>query len=136
MPNQDGALLPGMYVQAKFSVVRDRPPLIIPSPALIVNAQGTQVAVVKDDKIAFQKVQIGEDYGNTLEIVGGLEGNEKIISTPGEKIVEGAMVKIVSAEGAGARLRRSQGRKSRRSSQMNVVRRLPVFALVKPRVSR
>jgi len=100
VPNQDGALLPGMFVQAKFNVTRDRPPLIIPSPALIVNAQGTQVAIVKDDKIAFQKVELGQDFGNTLEIVGGLDGSEQIISTPGEKIVPGAAVKIVSAEGA------------------------------------
>lgn len=96
--NGDGALLPGMYVEANFEIHRDKPPLVIPAPALIVNADGTQVAVVKDDVIHFQKVQVGEDYGNTLEITGGLEGNEQIISTPGEKIVEGAAVKVANAD--------------------------------------
>src|SRR5260221_13416790 len=37
VPNTDGALLPGMFVQAGFSMTRDKPPLIIPSPSLIVN---------------------------------------------------------------------------------------------------
>jgi len=101
VPNEDGALLPGMLVDARFKLTRDNPPLIIPAPALIVNAQGTQVAVVEDNTIHFRKVQIGEDYGNTLEITGGLRGDEQIISTPGEKIVEGANVSIVNAEQRG-----------------------------------
>jgi RND family efflux transporter MFP subunit len=98
VPNEDGALLPGMFVDAKFKLIRDNPPLVIPAPALIVNAQGTQVAVVQENTIHFRKVQIGEDYGNTLEITGGLQGDEQIISTPGEKIVEGANVSIVNAQ--------------------------------------
>jgi RND family efflux transporter MFP subunit len=101
VPNDDGALLPGMLVDAKFKLTRDNPPLIIPAPSLIVNAQGTQVAVVQDNTIHFRKVQIGEDYGNKLEITGGLQGDEQIISTPGEKIVEGANVSIVNGQQPG-----------------------------------
>jgi multidrug efflux pump subunit AcrA (membrane-fusion protein) len=86
------ALLPGMYIQAGFTINRDTPPLVVPGPALIANASGTQVAVVNDGVVHFKKVEIGQDFGNEVEIVAGLNENEQIISNPGERIVEGVAV--------------------------------------------
>ena len=100
--NPDFALLPGMFVDAKFRVSRDRPPFIIPAPALVINADGNQVAIVKDDKVHFQKVSLGVDYGNEIEITGGLNGDEQIIGNPGEKTIEGADVAVVNAAPAPA----------------------------------
>jgi len=86
------ALLPGMYIQAGFTINRDTPPLVVPGPALIANASGTQVAVVNDGVVHFKKVEIGQDFGNEVEIVAGLDENEQIIANPGERIVEGVAV--------------------------------------------
>ncbi len=47
VPNADGALLPGMYAQVDLSSARANPPLLVPSDALIVRADGNRVAVVK-----------------------------------------------------------------------------------------
>src|SRR5215470_6968213 len=41
VPNADGALLPGMYAQVDLSSIRTNPPMLIPSEALIVRADGT-----------------------------------------------------------------------------------------------
>ncbi|MDB5356939.1 MAG: mdtA 3 [Phycisphaerales bacterium] len=98
VPNPDFALLPGMYVEAVFHVTRDRPPLVIPAPALVSGADGTQVGVIKDGKVHFQNVKLGVDYGNEVEIVSGLEGNEQIVGNPGERTVEGAAVAVTSSE--------------------------------------
>ena len=49
------ALLPGMYVQVVFNVARDTPPLMVPAPALVTTAEGTQVAVAKDGQRAFSE---------------------------------------------------------------------------------
>jgi RND family efflux transporter MFP subunit len=86
------ALLPGMYVQVIFEVKRDKPPLVVPAPALVNNAQGTQLAIVKDGKVHFEKVVLGEDFGSEVEIVSGLNGDEQVISNPGERVAEGAAV--------------------------------------------
>jgi RND family efflux transporter MFP subunit len=86
------ALLPGMYIQAGFTINRDSPPLVVPGPALIANASGTQVAVVSEGVVHFKKVEIGQDFGNEIEIVGGLNGDEQIIANPGERVVEGVAV--------------------------------------------
>jgi RND family efflux transporter MFP subunit len=94
LENPDMAILPGMHIEAKFHVTRDAPPLLIPAPALVTNADGNMVGVVKDNKIHFEKVTLGVDYGKDIEITGGLKGDEQIIANPGEKTVEGAEVSI------------------------------------------
>jgi hypothetical protein len=81
-----------MYVQASFKITHDTPPLVIPGPALVDNAGGTQVAVVQNGKVHFKKVQVGQDFGTEIEVVGGLEGNEQVIANPGERVVEGVAV--------------------------------------------
>jgi RND family efflux transporter MFP subunit len=92
--NPDFAILPGMYVQAEFHVTRDHPPLIISAPALVINAEGNFVGIVKDNKVHFIPVTLGVDFGNDIEILSGLTGDEQIIGNPGEKTVEGAEVQI------------------------------------------
>jgi len=46
VPNADGALLPGMYAQVDLSSSRANAPLLVPGDALLVRADGTQVAVI------------------------------------------------------------------------------------------
>jgi RND family efflux transporter MFP subunit len=97
-PRPDGnyTLLPGMYVQVGFVVKHEVPPLVVPGPAIINNADGTQVALVRNGTVHFQKVTLGEDLGSEVEIVGGLTGDELVIANPGENVVEGVAVKAVS----------------------------------------
>ena len=99
VPNRDGALLPGMYAQVDLSSARANPPLVVPSDALIVRAEGTSVAVVRQDHtVHLQKVELGRDYGDRLEILAGLRDGEAIIVTPGDRAREGLQVDPVAAE--------------------------------------
>lgn len=98
--NPDLSLLPGMYIEASFKMTRDNAPLIIPAPALVINADGNQVGVIRDGKVHFEKVTLGVDFGNEIEVVTGLSGDETILGNPGEKTVEGAAVKIAAEEPA------------------------------------
>lgn len=94
------SLLPGMYVQVSFTISRDTPPLMVPAPSLVTNADGTQLAILQDGVARFRKVTLGQDYGNEVEIVSGLAGDEQIISNPGERIVEGVAVHAVNESSA------------------------------------
>jgi len=94
------ALLPGMFVQVSFEVNRDTPPLLVPAPALVNNADGTQVATVKDGVVHFHRVTLGQDFGNEVEVVEGLSGDELVIANPGERTVEGAAVAVAGADKA------------------------------------
>jgi RND family efflux transporter MFP subunit len=97
-PDGSFALLPGMFVQVSFAVDRDTPPLLVPAPALVANADGTQVAVVKDGVVHFRRVTLGQDYGSEVEVVEGLSDDEMVIANPGERTVEGAAVVMNAKE--------------------------------------
>ena len=44
-----------------------------------------------------EKVTVGQDLGQRLEIVDGLASNERIVTNPGEKLVEGIEVRVADA---------------------------------------
>jgi RND family efflux transporter MFP subunit len=97
-PGGEFALLPGMFVSVSFAVTRDTPPLVIPAPALVTSAEGTQVVVAADGAARFRPVTLGQDYGSEIEIVEGLSGDEEVIANPGERIAEGTSVIVNPAE--------------------------------------
>ena len=93
VPNGDGALLPGMYAQVDLRSSRPDAPLIISDDALIVRADGTQVAVLRaNDTIHLQKIEIGRDYGDRMEVSGGLQEGDKVVLNPGDTLREGMKV--------------------------------------------
>jgi len=93
VPNADNALFPGMYVQVDLSSARTSAPLLIPSDALIIRADGAQVAVVRPDhSVHLQKIEVARDYGDRLEVASGLEEGQSIIANPGDVAREGLKV--------------------------------------------
>ncbi len=96
VPNEGELLLPGMYAEVNFTTPRKEPPLIIRSDALVVRGDGNFVAVVKDDgEVHFQKVQVGRDYGDRMEVLAGLEKGQKVVISPGDVVREKAKVRPV-----------------------------------------
>jgi len=45
-------------------------------------------------------VTLGQDFGNEVEVVEGLSGDELVIANPGERTVEGAAVVVAGADKA------------------------------------
>ena len=101
VPNSDGALFPGMYAEVGLGTARANPPLLVPAQALIIRSDGAQVAVVDADGIVhLQKVSIGRDYGDRVEVVQGLRENITMIAAPGDTAQEGAKIVPVARENA------------------------------------
>jgi RND family efflux transporter MFP subunit len=97
VPNADGALLPGMYARVDLTGSHSSGSLRIPSDALIVRAEGTEVAVVGDGhKVHLQKIEVGRDYGDRIEVIGGLSVGQTIIANPGDVVREGMEVQPVA----------------------------------------
>lgn len=92
--NSDYQLLPGMYATVNFGVHSPDPPVRIPATALIIHADGPQVAVVtSDQKVHYRKIVIGRDFGNELDIISGLEPGATIIVNVPDGLQEGAQVR-------------------------------------------
>ncbi len=99
VPNPDGALLPGMYARVDLISATANAPLRIPSEALIVRGEGTQAAVIRDGgTVHLQKIEVGRDYGDHLEVLGGLHEGDMIIANPGDVVREGLQVQAVPAK--------------------------------------
>ena len=96
VPNPGGALLPGMYARVDLISARSNAPLQIPSDALVVRGAGTEVAVVSDgNTVHLQKIEVGRDFGDRLEVTRGLSEGQTIIANPGDVVREGLRVQPV-----------------------------------------
>ena len=96
VPNENGLLLPGMFADVNFIIPRKEPPLIIRGDTLVIRGDGPQVAEVRDgDVVHYQRIQLGRDYGDHLEVLSGLEDGERIVINPGDAVREGVKVKPV-----------------------------------------
>jgi RND family efflux transporter MFP subunit len=93
--NKDHALLPGMYAQVKIQVQRPDKWVSIPGPSLIPLDNGMNVVVVQNNKAHFQKVVIGRDFGDTVEIRAGLNDNDIVVVSPPVDLREGEPVNPV-----------------------------------------
>lgn len=98
VPNSDRMLFPGMYADVDLSGSRLDPPLVLPATTIIFRTDGAQVAVVQDGTVHLQKVTVGRDYGDRVEILQGLTEGADIITTPGDSAREGVKIIPVNAE--------------------------------------
>jgi RND family efflux transporter MFP subunit len=95
--NKEGILYAGLYGQVKFIMKPEEINFIIPTTAVIIRSGLPHVAIVDDNNIVHLKeVRIGRDYGNRMEIIYGLEENDRIVTIPSESIREGVKVEIIS----------------------------------------
>jgi RND family efflux transporter MFP subunit len=99
VPNATGALFPGMYAQVELTSARTDPPLSIPSNALVIRGNGSQVALIRqDNRVHLQKIEAGRDYGDRLEVMSGLKEGDTIIANPADVLDEGTEVEPIAAD--------------------------------------
>jgi membrane fusion protein (multidrug efflux system) len=94
--NSDGELLPGTYGQIRFLDAKLNETLALPSNTLLFRAEGLQVGVVgPDNKVELRKVEIGRDFGQTVELLSGVGPTDHVIANPSDSLVSGTTVRIV-----------------------------------------
>ncbi|HVS36198.1 MAG TPA: efflux RND transporter periplasmic adaptor subunit [Gemmataceae bacterium] len=93
VPNPDGALLPGMYLQVNFNFPRLAPTVMVPSAAITFRADGAWVGVLDErNAVHYQKVQTGRDFGTEMEVLDGLNEGAAVIVRPGDELADGTAV--------------------------------------------
>jgi RND family efflux transporter MFP subunit len=93
--NPTGELLPGDFTEVHLKIPSDIPTFILPVTSLIFRAQGLQVAVVENNRAKLKSIALGRDFGSEVEVVSGLTGQESVIVSPPDSIVDGEQVKVV-----------------------------------------
>ena len=97
VPNPNGQLRPGLFVNVAFAVPRQAPGVVVPDEALVFNAGGLQVATVQPDgTVRFLKVAVYRDFGTTAELREGLQGGENLVLSPPADLVDGSKVRVMN----------------------------------------
>jgi RND family efflux transporter MFP subunit len=94
IPNPDGRLVPGLYVQVSFQL-QNGSMTQVPAAALVFSAGGPKVAIVSaDGKVRFEPVTIGRDDGDKVELSSGVSAGERLVLNISNQIAEGEKVRI------------------------------------------
>ncbi len=95
LPNHDGVLSSGIHVEVELSLSQANPPLVAPAASVMTGSAGPEIAVVNAaDTVHLQKIQLGRDFGSTVEIVGGLGEGARIVVNPSDTLADGMLVKV------------------------------------------
>jgi hypothetical protein len=87
--------LPGSFGEVHFAVGSNVNKVTVPVNTMLFRAQGAQVAVVgPDNKVQLRPINIGRDYGTTLEILGGVEPGDRIVVNPPDSLEQGQQVNV------------------------------------------
>jgi RND family efflux transporter MFP subunit len=92
--NPTGKLLPGAYVFVDLKLPNQTRSVTIPSNTLIFRKEGLQVGLVRNGKAELVPVKVSRDYGNSVEIVSGLQSTDAVILDPSDSLVAGMPVRL------------------------------------------
>ena len=99
VPNKNGRLLPGSFGEVHFAVGSGVNKVTIPVNAMLFRAEGARVAVVgPGGKVQLRPINIGRDYGATLEVLGGVSAAERIVINPADSLEEGQQVNVAQPD--------------------------------------
>ena len=94
LPNREGLLLPGAYVQVSLPLAASRA-LSVPANALLFRAEGTRVATVDaEGRVRLRTITVGRNYGETVEVLDGITANDRLILNPSDSLAEGDVVAV------------------------------------------
>jgi membrane fusion protein (multidrug efflux system) len=96
--NSKNQVLPYSYGELTLKENDSSPPLTLPSNTLLFRAQGLQVGLVgSDGAVELRPVQVGRDFGQSVEITGGVTATDQVIVNPTDSLVSGIKVRIQNA---------------------------------------
>lgn len=98
LPNKDGKLLPGAYVEVSLPLSGSAKALLVPPNTLQFRQDGPRVAVVDEaGLIALRPVKLGRDLGRAVEVTSGLSPKDAVVLNPHDTIEEGERVAMREA---------------------------------------
>jgi RND family efflux transporter MFP subunit len=97
VPNRNGQLLPGSFGEVHFAVGSNVDKVTVPVNAMLFRSEGPRLAVVgPDKKVDLRAINIGKDYGTSLEILGGVTVADLVIINPSDSLEPGQVVSVAT----------------------------------------
>jgi RND family efflux transporter MFP subunit len=96
--NSGNDLLPGCFAQVRLTAAQREAGLTLPANTLLFRAEGPQVGVLKPDgTVELRNIKLGRDFGQTIEILGGVDTTDKVILNPSDSLLSGMSVRIAES---------------------------------------
>ncbi len=93
--NPQNEILAGSYAQVRFHDTMGDPTLTLPANTLLFRSVGTQIGVVDSGgKVEIRTVRLGRDFGQTVEIVDGIQAGDRVIMNPPDALASGTIVRV------------------------------------------
>ena len=105
IPNPDLKLKPGMFANLDLTLQLRGDAVVVPEPAIMVNADRAMIYIVdKDSNAQLRPVKLGVRQAGIVEILEGVEAGQLVIVEGVQKVRPGAKVKPAGPEAAAAYL--------------------------------
>jgi multidrug efflux system membrane fusion protein len=102
VPNKDGRLLRGSFGEVHFAPKINAEKVTVPVNAMLFRQEGPRLAIVgADNKVQLRPITIGRDYGTTLEVLGGVTLEDRIVINPADSLEDGQKVNVAAENQAG-----------------------------------
>jgi RND family efflux transporter MFP subunit len=96
--NSDGKLFAAAYCQVHLQLPSDLNVVRVPATALVLANRGSQVAILGGDgKMVLKPVQLGRDFGDSVEVTAGIAPSDRVIDSPPETLQSGDAVQLAPA---------------------------------------
>jgi len=99
-PNPAHRIKPGMYVEVEWTI-SSRPATVVPLASIIDRGGQKYVFLAADGLAKMVPVAVGAVAGDAIEIVSGLTGGEKVITTGAGQLNDKDKIKVVEKSAAG-----------------------------------
>jgi RND family efflux transporter MFP subunit len=98
LDNASRDVLPGAYAEVHFKLTGNADSLRLPANTVLFRSAGLQVATVDTaSHVKLKSIVQGRDFGNTIEVLSGIEADDRVVVNPPDSITDGASVRIVDA---------------------------------------
>ena len=98
LDNSQGELFPGAYAEVHFKLAGNARSLRLPATTVLFRAAGLQVATVDaQHRIELKSIVEGRDFGNTIEVLSGLDAGDAVVINPPDSIFNGMTVRVAAA---------------------------------------
>ena len=93
--NEKRQIMAGSYAQVRFQEATSEAVLTLPANSILFRAEGPQVALVQSDgTVELRRVELGRDFGPTIEVLSGLKATDSAVLNPMDSLANGAKVRV------------------------------------------
>jgi multidrug efflux pump subunit AcrA (membrane-fusion protein) len=96
LDNRDGRFLAGGYVRVGLKVPGASGRLEIPAEALLMRSAKPFAAALAGDRVRLLALTLGEDVGNQVRVLKGLDPGTRIILNPNSGLRDGDRVQVIN----------------------------------------